>query len=219
MDKYDEIKKVFQDHADSDNAAHMEAYMKNRFRFYGIKTPLRKEISKEFIKEEKKTGRIDWDLCWKLFTDEYRELNYLSLDIMDSMKKKLVFEDIDKLYGYAKTRQWWDTIDRIDRLMGDIGLHDKRVNDIMLGFSKDEDFWLRRLSIDHQLGRKDKTDTDLLEKILVNNLGSKEFFINKAIGWSLREFSKTDSEWVRNFIKEHSDRLSSLSLREGSKYL
>ena len=62
----------------------------------------------------------------------------------------------------------------------------------MLEWSLDEDFWLRRIAIDHQLGRKEKTNTELLEKILVNNLGSREFFINKAIGWSLRDYSKTD---------------------------
>ena len=73
----------------------------------------------------------------------------------------------------------------------------------MLEWSLDEDFWLRRIAIDHQLGRKEKTNTALLEKILVNNLGSREFFINKAIGWSLRDYSKTDPEWVRDFIRTY----------------
>ena len=72
----------------------------------------------------------------------------------------------------------------------------------MLRWSKDQDFWLRRIAIDHQLGRKEKTNTKLLEKIIVNNFGSKEFFINKAIGWALRDYSKTNPKWVENFINE-----------------
>ena len=67
---------------------------------------------------------------------------------------------------------------------------------VMLDWSKDQDFWLRRIAIDHQLMRKEKTDTDLLEKVILNNLGQNEFFINKAIGWSLRNYSKVNPDWV-----------------------
>ena len=96
---------------------------------------------------------------------------------------------------------------------------DERINDLMLEWSTDTDIWLRRIAIDHQLCRKDRTNTKLLEKILVNNLGSSEFFINKAIGWSLRDYSKTDSDWVRNFIERYNERMDKLSIREASKYL
>ena len=80
-------------------------------------------------------------------------------------------------------------------------------------------FWLRRIAIDHQLNRKEKTNKELLEKIIVNNLGSSEFFINKAIGWSLREYSKTNPAWVKNFINRYKDKLDKLSIREASKYI
>jgi DNA alkylation repair enzyme len=75
------------------------------------------------------------------------------------------------------------------------------------------------LAIDHQLLRKEKTDTKLLEKILVNNLVKTEFFINKAIGWALRDYSKTNPDWVRDFIEQHQAEMAALSIREGSKYL
>lgn len=94
-----------------------------------------------------------------------------------------------------------------------------RVNDLMLEWSKDEDFWLRRIAIDHQLCRKDKTNTELLEKIIVNNFGSDEFFINKAIGWGLRDYSKINPEYVRAFINKYRDQMASLSIKEASKYL
>lgn len=90
---------------------------------------------------------------------------------------------------------------------------------IILEWSTDEDFWIRRIAIDHQLCRKDKTNTQLLKEILVNNFGSSEFFINKAIGWSLRDYSKTNPEWVKNFVETYHDKMDKLSIREASKYL
>ena len=78
---------------------------------------------------------------------------------------------------------------------------------------------MRRIAIDHQQCRKEQTNTDLLERILVNNFGSSEFFINKAIGWSLREYSKINPDWVRNFLELYKDKMDKLSVREASKYL
>ena len=89
----------------------------------------------------------------------------------------------------------------------------------MLKWSVDDDFWLRRIAIDHQLTRKDKTDKELLKQIIINNLGSDEFFINKAIGWSLRDYSKTNPKWVKCFIEEYQDKLDKLSIKEASKYI
>ena len=89
----------------------------------------------------------------------------------------------------------------------------------MLDWSTDDNFWLRRVAIDHQLLRKEKTKTDLLEKILVNNLHQTEFFINKAMGWSLRDYSKTNPDWVRDFIARNREGLSNLTIREASKYI
>lgn len=103
--------------------------------------------------------------------------------------------------------------------IGKIGLRDEKVNDLMLTWSKDNDFWVRRVAIEHQLLRKDKMNIELLEKILENNLNSSEFFINKAIGWALRDYSKTNPEWVREFIENHVSDMAPLSIKEGSKYL
>jgi 3-methyladenine DNA glycosylase AlkD len=89
----------------------------------------------------------------------------------------------------------------------------------MLAWSTDEDFWLRRITIDHQLCRKDKTNTELLERILINNFGSSEFFINKAIGWGLRDYSKTNPQWVKTFIEKYKDKMNKLSIKEASKYI
>ena len=89
----------------------------------------------------------------------------------------------------------------------------------LLEWSRDGDFWIRRLAILHQLGRKAATDTASLEAILTANLGSGEFFINKAIGWALRDYSKTDPDWVSQFIARYRNQMNALSIREGSKYI
>ena len=111
------------------------------------------------------------------------------------------------------------TIDGLDRIVGNIAFEDDIINDLMLEWSKDKDFWVRRIAIDHQLCRKERTNTELLEKVIANNLGSNEFFINKAIGWSLRDYSKTNPEWVRTFIKKYRDKMDKLSIKEASKYI
>lgn len=219
MDKYTELKKEFESNRDREKAGKMAAYMRNLFSFYGIHTPIRRGIYKDFLKEEKKLGVIDWDLLDKCYEDEHREFQYFVVDYLRTMQKFLTYNDVSNIQKYIKTKQWWDTIDGMNKIIGSIGLVDERINNLMLEWSMNEDFWVRRVAIDHQLGRKDKTNTHLLEKIIVNNLGSSEFFINKAIGWSLREYSKTNSEWVREFVEINKDKMDKLSVREASKYL
>ena len=219
MDKYLEIKKIFAKHSDKENALAMAKYMRNLFVFYGLPTPKRKAIYKDFLKKEKKIKIIDWEFLDKCYEDEHREFQYLVSDYLITMNKFLTYEDIPKIKKYIKTKQWWDTIDFLDRVIGEIGLRDKRVDDLMLEWSKDDDFWVRRIAIDHQLCRREKTNTELLEKIIVNNFGSDEFFINKAIGWALRDYSKTNPLWVKEFISKYQNKMNNLSIKEASKYI
>ena len=219
MDKYLEIKKLFEQNEDKENAIAMAKYMRNLFEFYGLATPKRKKLYKDFLKEEKKNKKVDWDFLNKCYLDSHREFQYLVSDYLITMNDYLTYDDIPKIKKYIKTKQWWDTIDFLDRVIGEIGLKDNRVDDVMLEWSCDNDFWVRRVAIDHQLCRKEKTNTELLEKILVNNFGRDEFFINKAIGWALRDYSKTNPLWVREFINKYKDKMSNLSIKEASKYI
>ena len=219
MDKYQEIREAFELLASEDKAREMAAYMRNRFKFYGIQTPQRKAAYKQLISSEKKSKAIDWELLDRCWEDEHREFQYFVVDYLKALQKFLRYDDVAHIEHFIRTKQWWDTIDSLDRTIGNIGFTDSRINDLMLKWSTDCDFWVRRIAIDHQLLRKDKTDTALLEKIIVNNFGSSEFFINKAIGWSLRDYSKTNPEWVRDFINRHYPQMSALSLREASKYI
>lgn len=219
MEKYLKVKAEFEAKKDPEKAKEMAKYMRNLFDFYGIQTPKRKELYKEFLKEEKKNKQVDWQFLDKCYEDNHREFQYLAFDYLLALNKFLSYEDIPKIRTYIQTKSWWDTIDFLHKVIGDIGLRDPRVDELMLEWSKDEDFWVRRVAIDHQLGRKEKMKPELLEEIIVNNLGSSEFFINKAIGWSLRDYSKTNPEWVRSFVDRHRGNMDKLSIREASKYI
>lgn len=219
MDKYEELKRKFEESKDKENAISMAKYMRNLFSFYGIPTPKRKAVYKTLLREEKKLGKIDWQFLDKCYKDSHREFQYFVCDYLLAMNKYLTFEDIPKLKQYITKKEWWDTIDCFDSVIGEIGLRDNRVEKLMLEWSKDKDHWLRRIAIDHQLNRKEKTNKELLEQIIVNNFGSEEFFINKAIGWSLREYSKTNPTWVKEFLDKYKDKLNKLSIREASKYI
>jgi 3-methyladenine DNA glycosylase AlkD len=212
------IFETFRAAADPEKAASMSAYMRNLFPFLGIPTPERKKLSGEFLKTAAERG-VDWNFIFKCWKQPEREFQYLAKDYLVKIAPLLTAEDIPKLRKLAVTKSWWDTIDGIDLLVGGIALRFPRVNDTLLAWSLDDNFWLRRLAIDHQLARKEQTNVDLLERILVNNLGQTEFFINKAIGWSLREYSKTNPRWVRGFIDSRRNEMAALSIREAGKYL
>lgn len=205
--------------ADNARALDMSKYMKNKFEFFGVGAAERNEIWKPYFKEAKKTKKIDWDFIEICFKHDKRECQYTAAYYLKYMQRFLVEDDIPKLKELVLTKSWWDTVDILDKVIGSIIYNNKNLYPIILEWSKDDNIWLRRVAIDHQLLRKENTDEQLLEKILINNLNHKEFFVNKAIGWALRDYSKTNPQWVRNFIEVHKENMVSLSIREASKYL
>lgn len=219
MDKYLKIKKIFESMEDKENAIAMSKYMRNMFDFYGLPTPKRKKVYNDFIKSEKKLKKIDWEFLDKCYEDQHREFQYLVYDYLLAMKQYVSYEDISKIQNYVIKKSWWDTIDFLCKVVGDVGIRDSRVKDLMIEWSKNENIWIKRTAIEHQLCLKEKTDTKLLEQIIVNCFGSDEFFINKAIGWALRDYSKTNPKWVKDFVNRYNDKMDSLSIKEASKYI
>ena len=219
MKKFLKIKKTFELNADKDNAIAMSKYMRNVFNFYGISSPIRKKLCSEFIKNEKSMKIIDWEFLDECYEDEHREFQYLVYDYLLVMKEYVAYEDIPKIKKYIVNKSWWDTIDFLCKVIGNIELRDSRVKDLMIGWSNDENIWIKRTAIEHQLGLKEKIDKKLLEKIIINSFGTDEFFINKAIGWALRDYSKTNPTWVKKFINRYKDQMDELSIKEASKYI
>ncbi|MDO5106451.1 DNA alkylation repair protein [Capnocytophaga sp.] len=213
------ILQTLEAHKNEAKSLAMSAYMKNNFPFLGIQSPLRRELVKPFLVAMKKENSVDWHFIEQCWACAYREMQYVALDYLASKKRFLTPADVPRLKQLAEEKSWWDSIDCLDRIIGSIALRFPEVNEILLQWSASPNKWLRRIAIDHQLLRKNLTNTDLLEKILLNNLSQTEFFINKAIGWALRDYSKTNPQWVRAFIETNESKMASLSIKEASKYL
>ena len=200
-------------------AESMSKYMQDKFRFLGVRGASRTKIYKKYFPEARKSKAIDWDFienCWK---KEEREFQYVVVYYLKAMQKFLKREDISRLKYLIVTKSWWDTVDLLAKVVGSLVIRIEGYDQIMLEWSKDNNMWLKRVAILYQLSLKEKVDEIILDKILVNNLGDIEFFINKAIGWALRDYSKYNPEWVKEFIRKNKDNMANLSIREASKYI
>lgn len=204
---------------DSERAVSMAAYMRNQFPFLGIAATPRKLVAKSYFRIALQEHIIDFDFVEKCFQQQEREYQQLAVDYLLSIQNLLTPEDLNRIKKYIVTKSWWDTVDGLDGVVGSMTLRYPELKKVMVEWSQTDNIWLRRVAIDHQLLFKNKTDTLLLAEIITNNFGTKEFFINKAIGWSLRDYSKTNPQWVKDFIQKHSSQMAPLSIREGSKYL
>ena len=200
-------------------AVSMERYMQDKFRFSGVRGTTRTEIYKKYFPEARKSKVIDWNFIETCWNKEEREFQYVVVYYLKAMQKFLKREDISRLKYLIVTKSWWDTVDLLAKVVGSLVIRIEGYDQIMLEWSKDSNIWLRRVAILHQLSFKEKVDEIILDKILVNNLGDSEFFINKAIGWALRDYSKSNPEWVTKFIEKNRENMANLSLREASKYL
>ena len=200
-------------------AESMSKYMQDKFRFLGVRGATRTEIYKKYFPDARKTKTVDWDFVESCWNKEEREFQYVVVYYLKAMQKFLKREDISRLKYLIVTKSWWDTVDLLAKVIGSLVIRIEGYDQIMLEWSKDSNIWLKRVAILYQLSLKEKVDKQILERILVDNLGDSEFFINKAIGWALRNYSKYNPEWVREFIKKNKDNMASLSIREASKYI
>jgi 3-methyladenine DNA glycosylase AlkD len=203
-----------------ENAKGAEAYMKNQFKFYGIYTTERRKVSTDYIKEvgiltPKELNKIV-NALWKM---PYREYQYVGQELI-AFHKKHWTEDIIELAEFCiVNKSWWDTVDNIaSMILGPyFQLYPNQIIAVTNRWNNSSNFWLQRSSIMFQKSYKQKTDTELLAKYILNCNTSKEFFIQKAIGWALREYSKTNAEWVTEFVSNH--QLAPLSKREALRLI
>lgn len=209
----------FEENSNELLAESMSKYMQDKFRFLGVRGATRTEIYKKYFPDARKTKTIDWNFVENCWNKEEREFQYVVVYYLKAMQKFLKREDISRLKYLIVTKSWWDTVDLLAKVVGSLVIRIEGYDQIMLEWSKDSNIWLKRVAILYQLSLKEKVDKQVLERILVNNLGDSEFFINKAIGWALRDYSKFDPEWVREFIEKNKNGMANLSIREASKYL
>ncbi|WP_196890261.1 DNA alkylation repair protein [Aureivirga sp. CE67] len=214
------ILEKFKSVSNEEIALQQKAYMKNLFSFFGVKSPQRKEIQKFYFKKENLPSKEEAKkLVSELWKQPERECQYFAQEYYLKFKKDFSEDDILFFEELVLTKSWWDTVDFIAaNLVGSYFLKfpEKR-KEITSKWLASENIWLKRTAILFQLKYREKTDTELLENAIHLSNGTKEFFLNKAIGWALRNYSKTNPIWVKEFIEK--TELSNLSVKEGSKYL
>ena len=214
------IETEFRKHADPQKAVPMRKYMMNKFAFFGISSPVRKEI---FDRHKLQYGLMPEGeekeivtSCWEM---PQREYQYFAMDFLVRKKNKADKEMIG-LYEYMIThKSWWDTVDMIAAHL--VGAYFRKypeyIPEITSRWMDSGNMWLQRTCLLFQLKYKEATDTKVLSSFIGILASSDEFFIRKAIGWSLREYGKTNPEWVIEFVSQ--TELSHLSKREALKRL
>ena len=214
------LKTLFEQNADPAQAGPMKKYMRDQFEYLGIKTPQNVALQKEFFEKEgfPKLSELDTVLrdLWSL---PQREFQYAAGGLLGRFSQQIPAKFIKTIEYMIVTKSWWDTVDGIAG--GPVGVHFQRFPEVrekyLAKWRASDNFWLRRTAILFQLNYKAETDFDLLCDIIRENLGSREFFINKAIGWSLRQYARVDPKAVTKFVK--STPLHPLSRREAMKHL
>lgn len=216
----DLFRKHFQQLGDPERAMFMSKYLKNQFEFFGVNAPARKLLGRQLV------HGFDWadqksflefvDLCWK---EHKREFNYTALDLSFRFRKKLNQDSIPFYVKLIGRESWWETVDGIaPQIIGRLIIDQpEKVKHYAEKWMAMDELWYQRSALILQLMYKDKTDFDLLKKLILQKANSREFFIQKAAGWALRQYSKTDPAAVQDFINKN--KLPALTIREGMKFI
>ena len=209
---------TFRQHANPSKALEMERYMKNLFPFFGIQAPTRRAIHKAWLKEataQTHTSDQRWELVHTLWIQEEREFHQTCIDWIQTWKKQeWNQEDGTQLTWILTNKSWWDSVDTIaTHFVGNYcKCYPNEGAKLIQSYRASSNMWLNRTAILFQLKYKKETDLDLLEEICAQFEPNKEFFIQKAIGWSLREAGKTFPTEVKAMVERL--KLSGLARRE-----
>lgn len=217
-----ELQQNFSDQKNPERALQMEAYMKNHFPFLGISAPERRSITKGWISEINKacSTKEKWEIIFELWNLNAREYQCAAIDLLNKFKKKeWEIQDLYQLELLLTSKSWWDSVDAIgtNALSDFMNIYSEHRHEIIDKWINSNNIWLQRCCLIYQLKYSTKTDFELLKSSILQLKHLNEFFIQKAIGWSLRQHSKHDKIAVKEFLS--STKLSNLAMREASKYL
>ncbi|MFE4703409.1 DNA alkylation repair protein [Streptomyces sp. NPDC056738] len=205
--------------ADPDRAASMRAYMKDIAPFLGLTTPVRRGLSRTVLLDTARPDEKDCAAlalrCWRLPEREYQ---YFAVDYLRRHVGRLSSGFLPVARHLVSTVSWWDTVDALAaHVVGGLVAADPRLRADMDAWIEDDDLWVARTALLHQLRYKEATDTGRLFAYCARQAGHPDFFIRKAIGWCLREYAKTDPGAVRDFVAAERAHLAPLSVREALK--
>jgi 3-methyladenine DNA glycosylase AlkD len=209
----------FAQYANADNALAMTAYMKNHFQYFGIKAPDRKAGLKQFLTKNAPPQYSDiLEIVWELYKLPQRELHYCAIEILEKTNKNWQKQDIVFFEKIITTHAWWDTVDFISTHI--IGVYFQKYPDQIYSITErwmgSSNMWLQRVCLIFQLKYRQQTNTVLLFDYINRLKGSNEFFIQKAIGWSLRQYARTNPQLIKDFVENTP--LKPLSKREALKH-
>ncbi|CAI3799763.1 DNA alkylation repair protein [Pseudarthrobacter sp. MM222] len=216
------IRSELRTEADPARAAGAQAYMKSEMPSLGVRVPAVRRIVTTAARElppaslEELISTVQE--LWR--SADWREERYAAIDLTGLRFAAGEFSMLPVYEEIIRSGAWWDLVDGVShRLRALLLAHRPEMAALLRRWSTDGDFWIRRASITAQLGAKSATDTALLGDVIEANLGDQEFFIRKAIGWALRDYSATDPDWVRTFVERHRSGLSPLSTAEALRKL
>lgn len=218
----DLIREELREHADPDRAPGMRAYMKSTMPCLGVPVPAVRRIARAAATVHPPVDVIDLgDSAGTLWRNsQYREERYAATELTALRLAVGRLELLDLWREMIVTGAWWDHVDGVAHRIGALLLaHRDHMTPLLRTWARDPDRWLRRSSIICQLSLKTRTDVVLLQEVITVNAADPEFFVRKAIGWALRDYARTDPDWVRAFVTEHLELLSPLSRREAMKHL
>ena len=201
-------------------ASGQKAYMKNKFDFLGLSSPIRREIQKPFLLKIFLPPKNELENSVRtLWLEPYREYQYFAQELAFMYNKQIQKNDIELFEFMVLHKSWWDTVDFIAvKLMGDYFKQFPNQRDVRIeNWLQSGNIWLQRSALLYQLKYKKELDNDFLSYIINHLLGSKEFFINKAIGWVLREYSRVNPDWVLQFCEKTT--MSNLSRKEALRLI
>jgi 3-methyladenine DNA glycosylase AlkD len=212
------VSQQFRRQANAAKAASAKAYLLNQFEFHGLATPERRPLCKAHYKRYPVTDLKELEAIVKeCFSLPEREYQYFGVELFSHNRKLWRVSSIQLMEYCLVHKSWWDSVDLIcsEWLDPYFKLFPGQTVPVTSRWNQSSDIWLQRSSIMFQRAYKKETDTVLLSKYILHCSGSKEFFLQKAIGWALREYSKTDPGWVKTFVAQHD--LPALSKREALK--
>jgi len=215
-----EIKKIYAANANATIAKGAKAYLLNQFEFYGIKTPLRRKICKEFYKKYPIKDHAELsNLIKECYAAPQREIHYFAIELLGYHHKIWSPKTIPLIEWMITHQSWWDSVDSTNSfVISKFFLKFPEQIEITTSkWNNSSNKWLQRMSLLFQLTYKAKTNTTLLTEYIENCQLEEDFFIRKAIGWALRAYAYTDAKWVIQFVKSH-PQLSKLSKREALKH-
>lgn len=225
MDYLPSLRAALIEAADPERAPGMRAYMKSEMPYHGVSAVPARAIFKQVFKDAAFADHAEWEAAVRGLWDGalFREERYGATALADH-KAARRFQTPEALPLYEHmivTGAWWDHVDTLAvHLVGPIlGAHPEVMKARMLEWARSDDMWKRRTAIICQVGSKREIDLDLLAKAIEPALGSKEFFLRKAIGWALRQHAWLDPDWVEAYVHAHDAKLSGLSKREALKHI